>query len=83
MENEHPHRFIEHLRPIEEFRNTPLIPISEKQLNEHKEMLERYHRSGFFFEIKKEAIANYSLDIIISYFDNSRIYLFHYDKKGS
>ena len=28
-------------------------------MNEHKEMLERYHRSSFMFEIKKETIANY------------------------
>lgn len=30
IENEHPHKFIKELKPIEEFRNTPLIPISEK-----------------------------------------------------
>jgi hypothetical protein len=44
MENEHPHRFLPELRPLEEFRNTPLIPVSERQLREHREMLERYHR---------------------------------------
>lgn len=32
MENEHPHKFLKNLRPIEEFRHTPLIPISEKDL---------------------------------------------------
>ena len=30
IENEHPHRFLKGLRPIEEFRNTPLIPISAR-----------------------------------------------------
>lgn len=30
MENEHPHKFLQNLRPIEEFRNTPLIPISDR-----------------------------------------------------
>jgi hypothetical protein len=30
MENEHPHKFLANLRPIEEFRNTPLIPISDR-----------------------------------------------------
>ena len=41
MENEHPHKFLKSttintthnvidLRPVEEFRNTPLIPISDK-----------------------------------------------------
>lgn len=28
-------------------------------MREHKEMLERYHRSGFMFEVKKETIINY------------------------
>jgi hypothetical protein len=30
IENEHPHRFIKGLRPLEDFPHTPLIPISEK-----------------------------------------------------
>ncbi len=30
MEIEHPHKFLQELRPIEEFRNTPLLPISDK-----------------------------------------------------
>ena len=35
IEAEHPHRFLKNLRPIEEFRNTPLIPIEEKWLKLH------------------------------------------------
>lgn len=34
VEAEHPHKFIKNIRPIEEFRNTPLIPIAEKQMKE-------------------------------------------------
>jgi hypothetical protein len=34
MENEHPHKFLKDLRPIEEFRNTPLVPISDRQMKE-------------------------------------------------
>ena len=30
IENEHPHKFLKDLKPVEEFRHTPLIPISEK-----------------------------------------------------
>jgi len=30
MENEHPHRFLPSLIPVEEFRHTPLIPISDR-----------------------------------------------------
>ena len=35
-------------------------------MTEHKEMLERYHRSSFMFEIKKETIANYGKLFIIN-----------------
>lgn len=30
MENEHPHKFLKNLRPVEEFRHTPIIPISDR-----------------------------------------------------
>jgi len=30
MENEDPHKFIKALRPVEEFRHTPIIPISDR-----------------------------------------------------
>ena len=30
VENEHPHKFLKNLRPVDEFRHTPLIPISER-----------------------------------------------------
>jgi hypothetical protein len=33
-----------------------LIPISERQMKDFNEMLEVYHRKGFFFEVKKEQI---------------------------
>lgn len=51
IEVEDPRNFME-LRPIEEFRHTPLIPISEQAMQKHKEMLEEYHRRQFVFEIK-------------------------------
>ena len=40
------------LRPIKDFRHTPLIPISERAVKEHRDMLEEYHRKQFMFEIK-------------------------------
>ena len=46
------------MRPIEEFRNTPLIPLSDQQMQQHKERVEKYHRSGVYFEIKKESFLN-------------------------
>ena len=30
------HNYLLDLRPVEEFRHTPLIPISEKELLQHK-----------------------------------------------
>lgn len=32
-------------------------------MREHKEMLERYHRNAFMFEVKKETFFNYVLII--------------------
>ncbi len=58
------------LRPVEEFRHTPLIPISEKRMAEHKEKLEAYHRGGLYFEVKKETIANYRIKIGLGEFSN-------------
>ena len=49
------------LRPVEEFRHTPLVPISDTAMRAHKEMLERYHRKQFVFEVSTESILNWSL----------------------
>lgn len=38
VENEDANKFLQ-LRPIEEFRHTPLIPISETAMRKYKEML--------------------------------------------
>ena len=35
IENVHPNKFISNLRPVEEFRHTPVIPIPEKDLAEY------------------------------------------------
>ena len=32
----HPNKFLPNLRPVEEFRHTPIIPISEKDLFKYK-----------------------------------------------
>jgi hypothetical protein len=32
IENVHPNKFIANLRPVEDFRHTPIIPISEKDI---------------------------------------------------
>ena len=47
------------LRPIEEFRHTPIIPISEKDLAETRRKMEQKNRKGYFVEIKKDTIYFY------------------------
>ncbi len=72
MELVHPNKFLpsKHfavnlhldLRPIEEFRHTPLIPISEKELADYKAEVEARNRKGYFVEIKKDTLYYYSKD---------------------
>ena len=47
MEVVHPNKFLPNLRPIEEFRHTPLIPVSEKDLLKYKESVEQKNRKGY------------------------------------
>ena len=66
----HPNKFLPNLRPVEEFRHTPVIPISEKDLAEHRRKVEEANRKGYYVEIKKDTIyfymiASLSLGIIV------------------
>jgi len=54
IENVHPNKFISNLRPVEEFRHTPVIPISEKDLAEYKRKIDEANWKGYYFEIKKD-----------------------------
>lgn len=40
----HPNKFLPNLRPVEDFRHTPIIPISEKDIFEHKRKIEERNR---------------------------------------
>jgi hypothetical protein len=69
----HPNKFLPNLRPVEEFRHTPVIPISEKDLSEHRRKVEEANRKGYYVEIKKDTIyfymiASLSLGIIVYVF---------------
>jgi len=56
------------LRPVEEFRHTPIIPISEKDLALNKRKIEEANRKGYFVEIKKDTIYFYSmLSLLLTY----------------
>lgn len=52
------------MRPVEEFRNTPVIPISEKELADHRKKVEESNRKGYYVEIKKDTIYFYGKLII-------------------
>ena len=49
------------LRPVEEFRNTPIIPISEKELFKYKQDVEAKNRKGYYVEIRKDTIYFYTI----------------------
>lgn len=52
------------LRPVEEFRHTPLIPISEKDLLQHKQKIDERNRKGYYVEIKKDTIYFYTIALL-------------------
>ena len=49
------------LRPVEEFRHTPIIPISEKDLLDNKRKIDEKNRKGYFVEIRKDTIYFYTI----------------------
>jgi len=61
----HPNKFLAHLRPVEEFRHTPVIPISEKEMLDYKKKVEERNRKGYYVEIKKDTIYFYTLTVIV------------------
>ncbi|CAI2374294.1 unnamed protein product [Moneuplotes crassus] len=65
IENVHPNKFIANLRPVEEFRHTPVIPISEKDLKELQKKKDARNRQGYFVEIKKDTVYYYTITLLI------------------
>ena len=63
IENVHPNKFIPNLIPVEDFRHTPIIPISEKELAEHKRKIEEANRKGWYLEIKKDTLYYWGIAI--------------------
>lgn len=57
----HPNKFIANLRPVEEFRHTPVIPISEKDIAEYQRKVRDRNRKGYYVEIKKDSIYYYAI----------------------
>jgi hypothetical protein len=65
IENVHPNKFIANLRPVDEFRHTPVIPISEKELSAHNKKIEEANRRGYYFEIKKDTLYYWAIAILM------------------
>ena len=57
----HPNKFLPNLRPVEDFRHTPIIPISEKDILENKKKIEARNRKGYYVEIRKDTIYFYTI----------------------
>lgn len=53
------------LRPVEDFRHTPIIPISEKDLADQRKKIAEANRKGYYVEIKKDTIYFYCKPIPI------------------
>ena len=46
---------------MEDFRHTPIIPVSEKDLLKYKQSVEERNRKGYYVEIKKDTIYFYTI----------------------
>lgn len=64
MEMVHPNKFLPNLRPVEDFRHTPIVPISERDILENKKKIEERNRKGYYVEIKKDTIYFYSIAML-------------------
>lgn len=61
IEMVHPNKFLPNLRPVDDFRQTPIIPISERDILEHKKKIEEKNRKGYYVEIKKDTLYFYTI----------------------
>jgi len=57
----HPNKFLPNLRPVEDFRHTPIIPISEKDMAENRRKIMERNRKGYYVEIRKDTLYFYSI----------------------
>jgi len=64
METVHPNKFLPNLRPVEEFRHTPLIPISDTMMKKYRDEVEQRNRKGYYVEIKKDTIYFYTITFL-------------------
>jgi len=46
---------------VDDFRHTPVIPISEKDLADNRKKIEDRNRKGYYVEIKKDTLYFYGI----------------------
>ena len=46
---------------MDDFRHTPVIPISEKDLADNRKKIEDRNRKGYYVEIKKDTLYFYGI----------------------
>lgn len=61
IEIEDPNRFLPYVRPIEEFRHTPLIPISDKEMKAFEERKEKRRENVLYFNASFEKFSSVAL----------------------
>ncbi len=49
---------------MEDFRHTPLVPISDRDLREHQQKIEQRNRKGYYVEIRKDTLYFYSIALL-------------------
>jgi hypothetical protein len=49
------------LRPVEEFRHTPVVAIPEEDIKKYKKKIEDKNRMGVYFEVKKQTLYYYGV----------------------
>lgn len=64
LEDVHPLKFDANLRPIEDFKYTPVVPIPEKEIIEHKKKIEERRRREEYFELDKSKLRFYGFGLI-------------------
>ena len=52
------------MRPVEDFRHTPIIPVTDKDLADYKKSVDERNRKGYYVEIKKDTLYFYGIALI-------------------
>lgn len=70
VELEHPNRFLE-IRKVEDFRHTPVVPISEMRMAHYREQVENRKANKYTFVYTVDQLVNIGLflgAILVAYY---------------